>query len=256
MPLRPFAIAPRQAIDAVVSAPAGPASASAEAPSATAVATRALLGCSPWFLIELPPGFYVLAAPPVGAAASYPARELTEPRDGKVHSKRWFRENDRRAENRCEVFRRVYRTVVTSALRARDVLSRSRPLRRSVTFPKRGPHMSHGSRRWSGDVRSTRPGIGVPDGDDGWGTRAVGPGAHGCARASPRTGNADRHRPGQDHRRPADPGQRGGGRSGEASRDRHGRPLHAEARARHLRATHLGAALPARKGHGREGEGE
>src|SRR5262249_58058597 len=117
MPLRPIAIAPRQAIDAVVSAPAGPASASAEAPSATAVATRALLGCSPWFLIELPPGFYVLAAPPVGAAASYPARELTEPRDGKVDSRRWFREtrySPRFVPKRCAA-------CIEPALRARCV---------------------------------------------------------------------------------------------------------------------------------------
>src|SRR5262245_5167336 len=118
MQLGPSVLAPRQAIDALVSAPAGPASASAEAPSATAIATRALLGCSPWFLIELPPGFLCFAAPPVGAAASSPARELTEPRDGKVHSRRWFRENERCAANRSEESRRVYRICVTETLLA------------------------------------------------------------------------------------------------------------------------------------------
>src|SRR5262245_16213069 len=93
MPLRPSAIAPRHAIDAFVSAPAGPASASAEAPSATAIATRALLGCSSWFLIETPSRFCLLAAPSVGAAASYPARELTEPRDGNVDPRRCLGES-------------------------------------------------------------------------------------------------------------------------------------------------------------------
>src|SRR5262245_50424344 len=50
--------------------------------------------------------------------------------------------NELFVEIRCEAFRRVYRTGVTRMLRVRDVLTRSLPLRRSVTCPKPIPHMS------------------------------------------------------------------------------------------------------------------
>src|SRR5262245_62368118 len=81
-------------MDALTSAPAGRARARAEAPSATTIATRVLLGCSRCVLIESS-RLCVFAAPPVGAALRLCSVQLAKRRDKYVDAERCFGESSR-----------------------------------------------------------------------------------------------------------------------------------------------------------------